>query len=76
MLIGGGLADDNAEIYNAFFDLATPAQGKQRIGIITAASADAVINGEFYVDLFTKTYNVDQAEWIPIYSDNPDAAYD
>jgi len=66
VLAGGGLSDDNADVYQAFIDLATPAGKQPYIGIITAASSTAQDNGAFYVNLFQKTYGVQNVEWLPI----------
>lgn len=51
LMVGGGLDDANAEIYNAFIDLSSE-NGSPYLGIITCASGeDAETNGKEYVDL-------------------------
>ncbi|MFC0004954.1 cyanophycinase [Micromonospora siamensis] len=88
VLVGGALADGNAEIYGDIVRLAGGA-GKARIGIFTAAAPvpsedpdagtpdcnNSVCNGDYYADLF-KTYGVADAQWIPIDLDHPKAAED
>lgn len=78
ILIGGGLKDDNAAIYQRLIQLAG-GSGQARIGVITAASvpesadpdagtADASnsrVNGEFYAELL-EVYGAADAQWIPI----------
>ncbi|GAB4108516.1 MAG: hypothetical protein OHK0022_59980 [Roseiflexaceae bacterium] len=82
VLVGGGLKDDNAAIYNRIIDLAG-GRSAARIGIITAASGSPASdpnagtssasnyrdNGTYYVNLFKNTYGVANAEWIPIHID-------
>lgn len=78
ILVGGGLKDDNAAIYQRLIQLAG-GSGQARIGVITAASvpesadpdagtADASnsrVNGEFYAELL-EVYGAADAQWIPI----------
>ncbi|MES2821348.1 MAG: cyanophycinase [Pseudomonadota bacterium] len=78
VLIGGGLKDDNAAIYQKIVQLAG-GSGQARIGIITAASvpesadpaagtstaSNAKANGLFYAQLL-KSYGAVDAQWIPI----------
>ena len=78
VLIGGGLADSNAAVYNTIINLAG-GSGVARIGIITAASVpesddpdagtpearNSRANGEFYAALF-ESYGAADAQWIPI----------
>lgn len=82
LLVGGGLKDDNAAIYQRFIQLAG-GSGQAKIGVITAASipesqdpdagtadaANSKANGEYYANLL-KTYGAVKAEWIPIDLDN------
>lgn len=77
LLVGGGLKDDNAVIYQRLVQLAGGSQA--RIGVITAASIppsqdpdagtanarNSKSNGEFYAQLL-KTYGAQDAQWIPI----------
>ncbi|GAB3169500.1 cyanophycinase [Micromonospora palomenae] len=88
VLVGGGLADDNATIYGDIVRLAGGA-GKARIGIFTAAAPvpsedpdadtpdcnNSVCNGDYYAKLFT-SYGAADAQWIPIDLDHPQAADD
>ncbi|MGK5441902.1 cyanophycinase [Micromonospora sp. URMC 105] len=88
VLVGGGLADDNATIYGDIVRLAGGA-GKARIGIFTAAAPvpsedpdagtpdcnNSVCNGDYYAKLFT-SYGAADAQWIPIDLDHPEAADD
>jgi cyanophycinase len=78
LLIGGGLKDDNAAIYQKLIQLAG-GSGQARIGVITAASIpesedpdagtpdarNSKSNGEFYAALL-ETYGAVDAQWIPI----------
>ncbi|MEH0819166.1 MULTISPECIES: cyanophycinase [unclassified Micromonospora] len=88
VLVGGGLADDNATIYGDIVRLAG-GTGKARIGIFTAAAPvpsedpdadtpdcnNSVCNGDYYAKLFT-SYGAADAQWIPIDLDHPEAADD
>lgn len=88
VLIGGGLADDNAAVYDDIVRLAGGA-GKARIGIFTAAAPvpsedpdadtpdcnNSVCNGDYYAKLF-RSYGVADAQWIPVDLDRPGAAED
>jgi len=60
VLVGGGLKDENADIYNSFFSLAS-LNGDPNIGIITAASETPEENGKFYENLFKTTYKIKNA---------------
>ncbi|WP_141208980.1 cyanophycinase [Streptomyces griseorubiginosus] len=78
VLVGGGLKDDNTQVYNEIIRRAGgPAA---RIGVITAASvpqsqdpnaddpdrcSNSVCNGAYYADLFTR-HGAAHAEWIPL----------
>ncbi|WP_431683763.1 cyanophycinase [Kitasatospora sp. KL5] len=87
ILVGGGLKDDNAEIYG---EIVTKAggPGRARIGVLTAASvpesqdpeaadpercSNSVCNGRYYAELF-KRHGAADAEWIPVDIDHVDAA--
>ncbi|MCD0480856.1 cyanophycinase [Streptacidiphilus sp. ASG 303] len=87
ILVGGGLKDGNAEVYNEIVDRAGGA-GKARIGVLTAASvpqsqdpdandpdrcSNSVCNGLYYADLFKK-YGAADAQWIPIDIEHVSAA--
>jgi cyanophycinase len=79
VLVGGGLKDDNAAIYNKIIELAG-GRGVAKIGIITAASipesqdpdrgtaqaSNSKANGQFYANLLKNTYGALDAQWIPI----------
>ncbi len=65
VLGGGALSNFNDPVYSEVVKLAG-GKGVAKIGIITAASATARKDGQFYVDLFLKHYGVADAEWIPI----------
>ncbi|MGL5851472.1 MAG: cyanophycinase [Phycicoccus sp.] len=90
VLVGGGLSDDNAAVYD---EIVRRAGGEgARIGVVTAASlpesedpdagtpdaSNSVANGEFYVGLL-ESYGAD-AEWVPVDldriadADDPDLA--
>ncbi|WP_338692946.1 cyanophycinase [Streptomyces sp. Q6] len=79
VLVGGGLKDDNAQVYGEIVRRAG-GPGRARIGILTAASIPAAqdpdaddpercsnseCNGAYYADLFRR-YGADDAEWIPV----------
>jgi cyanophycinase len=82
LLVGGGLKDDNAAIYQRFIQLAG-GSGQAKIGVITAASipesqdpdagtanaSNSKANGAYYANLL-KSYGAVKAEWIPIDLDN------
>jgi cyanophycinase len=87
ILVGGGLRDDNAEVYSEIVRRAGGAHA--RIGVITAASvppsrdphegtpgaANSVTNGRFYTRILTR-YGAGAAEWLPLDLDHPAAADD
>ncbi|GAA1072879.1 cyanophycinase [Kitasatospora arboriphila] len=79
ILVGGGLKDDNAEIYGEIITKAGGA-GRARIGVLTAASvpesqdpdaadpercSNSVCNGAYYAGLF-KRHGAADAQWIPV----------
>ncbi|MFB7234410.1 cyanophycinase [Streptomyces sp. NPDC056269] len=78
VLVGGGLKDDNTQIYGEIIKRAGGA--KARIGVITAASvpesqdpdaadpdrcSNSACNGAYYAELFTR-HGAADAQWIPI----------
>ncbi|MFF3617040.1 cyanophycinase [Streptomyces sp. NPDC002580] len=78
VLVGGGLKDDNAQVYGEIIRRAGGA--KARIGVITAASvpesqdpdagdpdkcSNSACNGAYYASLF-KRYGAADAQWIPV----------
>lgn len=79
VLVGGGLQDNNAAIYDRIVALAG-GRGVARIGVITAASipesqdpnagtssaSNSKANGLYYANLFKTTYGAADAQWIPI----------
>ncbi|ELT90727.1 hypothetical protein CAPTEDRAFT_193384 [Capitella teleta] len=75
VLVGGGLSDDNEEIWGTFLDLAGGASSAS-IGIITAASADPQDSYDYYEDLLLKRYDVNEVYWIPIHVGNTEANED
>ncbi|MEW1910905.1 cyanophycinase [Kitasatospora sp. NPDC085895] len=87
ILVGGGLKDDNTEIYHEIITKAGGA-GRARIGVLTAASvpesqdpdaadpdrcSNSVCNGRYYADLFRR-HGAADAQWIPIDIEHVDAA--
>ncbi|MFD6295833.1 cyanophycinase [Streptomyces sp. NPDC060235] len=78
VLVGGGLKDDNAEVYG---EIIRRAGGeKARIGVLTAASvpesqdpdaadpdkcSNSACNGDYYASLF-KEHGAADAQWIPV----------
>ena len=79
VLVGGGLQDNNAAVYDKIVNLAG-GRGVARIGVITAASvpesqdpnrgtataSNARANGLYYANLFKNSYGALDAQWIPI----------
>ncbi|MGW0608340.1 cyanophycinase [Streptomyces sp. NPDC002640] len=78
VLVGGGLKDDNRQVYGEIIDRAGGSSA--RIGVITAASvpesqdpdaadpelcSNSRCNGAYYADLFEK-HGAADAQWIPI----------
>jgi cyanophycinase len=88
ILVGGALADGNAEIYQEIVRLAG-GPGKARIGVLTAAAVtpsedpdagtpdcnNSVCNGDYYTALL-RSYGVADAQWIPIDIERAAAAHD
>ncbi|MGW1588005.1 cyanophycinase [Streptomyces sp. NPDC002386] len=79
VLVGGGLKDDNDQVYGEIIDRAG-GKGHARIGVLTAASvpesqdpnagdpatcSNSACNGAYYADLFTR-HGAADAEWIPV----------
>ncbi|GJF31362.1 hypothetical protein KNE206_40620 [Kitasatospora sp. NE20-6] len=79
ILVGGGLRDDNAEIYGEIVRKAGGA-GRARIGVLTAASvpesqdpdaadpercSNSACNGAYYAALFAR-HGAADAQWIPV----------
>ena len=77
VFIGGGLDDNNFEIYQSFIDYATFSSNLY-LGIITGASSpdESEYNGRFYVNLFQQIYKITNVEWLPIDLNHPLNAYD
>lgn len=89
VLAGGGLSDDNAEVYGRIVALAG-GRGAARIGVITAASlpdsqdpragtpdaSNARDNGAYYARLFQDRYGAAEAVWLPIDLDRVAASAD
>ncbi|MCK0117411.1 cyanophycinase [Isoptericola sp. S6320L] len=87
VLVGGSLADDNAEVYGEIVERAGGADA--RIGIITAAAVPAsqdpdagtedgnnsVDNGTYYADLL-EGFGAGETTWIPLDLDHPEVAHD
>lgn len=79
VLVGGGLKDDNAAVYNKIVTMAG-GRGVAKIGIITAASippsqdpdagtsnaSNSEANAAYYANLFKTTYGAADAQFIPI----------
>ncbi len=66
--------DDNGAIYEKIVEV-SGGKNNAKIGIITAASADAVENGDYYANQFME-YGAHEAYWLPIHAGNPEGAYD
>ncbi|MFJ9352511.1 cyanophycinase [Streptomyces sp. NPDC101237] len=79
VLVGGGLKDDNDQVYGEIVDRAG-GKGHARIGVLTAASvpesqdpnagdpakcSNSVCNGTYYADLFRR-HGAASAEWVPV----------
>ncbi|XP_011440861.3 cyanophycinase [Magallana gigas] len=64
VLVGGALAENNSEIYNAIIEM-SGGRGVAKIGIINAASLDPVGGYQYYRDVFLK-YGALEANRIPI----------
>lgn len=79
VLVGGGLRDDNDQVYGEIIDRAG-GNGHARIGVLTAASvpesqdpnagdptkcSNSACNGTYYADLFRR-HGAADAEWIPV----------
>lgn len=73
-LVGGGLDDDNDEIYSKFVEL-SGGSGEAKIGIVTGASADPLDSADFYLQQFL-TYGAKSTYFIPVYIGNEGAAID
>ncbi|TRY73597.1 hypothetical protein TCAL_03345 [Tigriopus californicus] len=73
-LVGGGLADDNDEIYSKFVEL-SGGSGQARIGVVTGASADPLDSADFYLQQFL-AYGAESTYFIPVYIGNEEAAND
>lgn len=78
VLVGGGLKDDNTQVYREIIDRA--GGSRARIGVLTAASVPASqdphaddpdkcsnseCNGAYYADLFRR-HGAADAQWIPV----------
>ena len=74
LLVGGALADDNADIYGKFIEMSGGA-GVARIGIVTAASSSPFDSADFYETIFAQ-YGAVETYWIPVWMGNPGAALD
>ncbi|MEU0001238.1 cyanophycinase [Streptomyces microflavus] len=86
VLIGGGLKDDNAQVYGEIIERA--GGDRARIGVITASSVPASqdpyaddpdrcsnseCNGAYYADVF-KRHGAADAQWVPVDLDRIDNA--
>lgn len=74
VLIGGNLRDDHGAIYDKIVELCG-GRGSAKIGIVTAASEDAIETGAFYKSQFEK-FGAKEAYWIPIHQNDPGVAFD
>ena len=74
MLVGGALADDNAEIYGKFVEM-SGGEGVAKIGIVTGASSDPKGSAEFYLQQFLD-FGAVETYWVPVYIGNEGAAID
>jgi cyanophycinase len=64
--IGGGLGDDNHEVWGKFVELAG-GRGVARVGVITASSGDPEDAWEYYSAQFER-YGVASVEWVNVSS--------
>ncbi|MHB9755288.1 cyanophycinase [Streptomyces sp. BYX5S] len=79
VLVGGGLKDDNTQVYGEIIRRAG-GPGQARIGVLTAASvpesqdpnagdpatcSNSACNGAYYADLF-KRHGAADAQWVPV----------
>jgi len=74
VLVGGGLADNNTEIWNTFLSLGT-INGVLNVGIVTAASDDSADSISYYEALLPISYGVQNVSWIPIDTNNTNNAF-
>jgi len=74
VLIGGGLDDDNAPIWNKIIELAGGV-GVARVGIVTAASFDPLDSAEYYEEMLL-LYGAAETYWIPVHEANRPANSD
>lgn len=65
VLVGGGLTDGNADVWNKVIELAG-GPGVARIGVFTTASSDPIGAAAYYVDMFVNTYGAASATYIPV----------
>lgn len=65
VLVGGGLTDGNAEVWNKVVSLAG-GKGVAKIGVFTTASSDPIGAAAYYVDMFVNVYGAASATYIPI----------
>jgi len=72
VLAGGGVASTNAEIYNAFIDLASPNGKTPYIGVITAGVSLEIAEStaRSIISIFKNRYGVQNIEWLPFHVDN------
>ena len=71
VLVGGNLAEDNAEIYEKMVEL-SGGKGSARIAVVTSANANAESSGQYYKDMF-KRYGAATVYWVPVQEADPGA---
>ena len=71
VLTGGGVATTNAEIYDAFIDLATM-NGESYIGVVTAGISLSVAESTANTIMrrLQRTYGATRVEWLPFHQQN------
>jgi len=72
VLVGGNLAEDNAEIYEKMVEL-SGGVGSARIAVVTSANANAKSSGDYYISMF-KRYGAAEVYWVPVQEDDVAAA--
>merc|ERR1711970_1449569 len=72
ILVGGNLAEDNAEIYEKMVEL-SGGKGSARIALVTSANANAESSGQYYIYMFMR-YGAATVYWVPVQESDPGAA--
>jgi len=71
VLTGGGVSNTNADIYDAFIDLAT-VSGESYIGVITSGISLSVAESTATTIMrrLQRTYGATRVEWLPFHAEN------